>query len=772
MSDGSPIRSRTSWHRLSPYARNSTGNRGLRAEVHDPLWLLGRQWQVGEFAGEDAGSPVKVDFWYEHDEFERVDLAPGDPETPSREYDPTVDGPLETLVERETVTVGPAERPPDRETAAEAGRYFLTLLDELGYEVGGERVTAAEFPESLRLGPPDRPVDAGGRRFLSVAGDRTLDGHALYVRLVDDGNVLAADGWDDVVWDDVGLPTPTNGSVTDAYREAAKGFGDWYADLYDEPDPEAEDADDAWNGDRMEYEFRASTGTGDDETVYAADEYAGGTLDWDAFSVVRGASATLTPGESGDGSDDDGSEGGDDSTDDGRSEGEFDVPPDVDMDALTPGGLSLSDLLVTGEVDPDETIVPTKVTFPGMPSTRWWEFEDGEVNLNEMNAGPGELGKLLVTEHALLYGNDWFQIPIEAPIGSLTRITELTVTDTFGEVTRALPTPSATESGDADDAGDLSDELGEGPLAGASRRSGGWNVFMHTHLPNHDRPGVLLPPTLATHHESDPVERVVLARDEVANAAFGVEFVVEDAVGDALRWREFEPPTLDIAAVDPDDDVDEESIRLENPGEVPVAVGGWSIESDAGETYSFPSGAAVPPGASVTVHTGSGTDHGSDRYWDAGAPVWADANHVTLFDADGGPVDSAFVGSPVDAAMPRYHLVTDVPDNWFPLRMRRVDPTAVWEIPELRFELSRLLDPEPGIPEPSGKLLEPDLSLYDEELTRTGMEVTRTYQYARWVDGGVRLWTGRRAGPGLGEGQSGLRYDVVRPRSNDRRPEE
>ncbi len=36
--------------------------RGLSAEVGDPLWLLARQWQLGEFAGEDAASPVRVHF--------------------------------------------------------------------------------------------------------------------------------------------------------------------------------------------------------------------------------------------------------------------------------------------------------------------------------------------------------------------------------------------------------------------------------------------------------------------------------------------------------------------------------------------------------------------------------------------------------------------------------------------------------------------------------------------------------------------------------------
>ena len=39
--------------------RRRRGARGrATARVHDPLWLLARQWQVGEFQGEDAGTPV------------------------------------------------------------------------------------------------------------------------------------------------------------------------------------------------------------------------------------------------------------------------------------------------------------------------------------------------------------------------------------------------------------------------------------------------------------------------------------------------------------------------------------------------------------------------------------------------------------------------------------------------------------------------------------------------------------------------------------------
>src|SRR5687768_338439 len=52
------------WARLEPRVRPDSpdGNlsRAVKAAVHDPLWLLCRQWQLGEFQGEDAGSPVVV----------------------------------------------------------------------------------------------------------------------------------------------------------------------------------------------------------------------------------------------------------------------------------------------------------------------------------------------------------------------------------------------------------------------------------------------------------------------------------------------------------------------------------------------------------------------------------------------------------------------------------------------------------------------------------------------------------------------------------------
>ena len=48
----------TRWNRLEGRPRTHNFDRALRAEVRDALWMLSKQWQMGEFQGDDAGSPV------------------------------------------------------------------------------------------------------------------------------------------------------------------------------------------------------------------------------------------------------------------------------------------------------------------------------------------------------------------------------------------------------------------------------------------------------------------------------------------------------------------------------------------------------------------------------------------------------------------------------------------------------------------------------------------------------------------------------------------
>lgn len=66
-----------------------------------------------------------------------------------------------------------------------------------------------------------------------------------------------------------------------------------------------------------------------------------------------------------------------------------------------------------------------------------------------------------------------------------------------------------------------------------------------------------------------------------------------------------------------------------------------------------------------------------------------------------------------------------------------------------------------GIVQALGRILESNqnLSLFEEEVPREGIRVTRSFQFTRWIDGSSHLWVGRRKGVGRGEGSSGLQFD-------------
>lgn len=112
-----------------------------------------------------------------------------------------------------------------------------------------------------------------------------------------------------------------------------------------------------------------------------------------------------------------------------------------------------------------------------------------------------------------------------------------------------------------------------------------------------------------------------------------------------------------------------------------------------------------------------------------------------------------------------YHVATDVPGHWFPLVPEQL---ADGESVRLRLApLTRLADGTPTAVTPTGRLLAdaapggPGLWLHEEEVPRSGVQVIRTWQHARWHDGSRHLWPARRKLTGRGEGDSGLRFDEV-----------
>lgn len=478
----------TTWRRLEPRTRDETLAGTLAADLGDPLWLLGRQWQLGEFDGVDAGSPVSVDL--------SVELAPvtaygfGDDEGRHEAAYTDASPPLDVLAERERVSRSFDDPDRNRRDAAEAGTHFLRLLaaEGLAYDASDfENADALDsYPavDSLLLDVPDDDLDAEGERFATVVSGRVLDGDRLHY--VIEQAELGLSG---------PLPVPdeeveTADGYSDGYMNAITAFEEWYGDVYSEPGDDAgenatssnggTDSDgstdpdvDAWDPERLEYEFGVRIGPNTDHRGLGVESYEGGGLDWYDF------------------------------------EPRSDVPiPDIPDGSTVP---SVESTTIQTR--------PTPVTFGGMPARRWWAFEDGEVNVPNVDAGAEDLSRLLLAEYALVAGADWFRVPITVPVGTMLTVESLTVTDTFGRTTTVEHTAdAATSSGSDDDP---------------------WSLFEYAFQAGNDvERSLFIPPTVVDSIAGDPVEEVTFARDEGANVAWALEEAVEGPLGERLDRHE------------------------------------------------------------------------------------------------------------------------------------------------------------------------------------------------------------------------------------------
>lgn len=70
------------------------------------------------------------------------------------------------------------------------------------------------------------------------------------------------------------------------------------------------------------------------------------------------------------------------------------------------------------------------------------------------------------------------------------------------------------------------------------------------------------------------------------------------------------------------ENLDGETVTLTNDGSDTLDLSGWTVRDEADHVYRFPDGTTLAPGASLTLHTGSGEDGDGDYYWGQSRPVW------------------------------------------------------------------------------------------------------------------------------------------------------
>jgi hypothetical protein len=230
MSERSPraiLPSITSWTRIEPKPRDATLARGLQAQVRDAAWLLARQWQVGEFQGEDAGSPIAATIGVTNRTLSVY--RPGDDPTAAVALDTTL--PLEVLVEREAVTT-------KLRAAVQLGLFFERALAAAGQPVTIRDTFRTTFAIATKT-DADVTFDGGdGDVLRQLAMGRVVDGVQLY---------LAATGAP-------GVPPLPAAAADPAVAAVIAGFVSYRRALYNEP---AKDR--AWQPETLAYDFAVSS---------------------------------------------------------------------------------------------------------------------------------------------------------------------------------------------------------------------------------------------------------------------------------------------------------------------------------------------------------------------------------------------------------------------------------------------------------------------------------------------------------------------------------
>jgi hypothetical protein len=254
----------TLWNRLEGRPRTDNFERALAAEVRDPLWMLTRQWQFGEFRADDAGSPIFAKVRVATTLLTRYQGGSGAIE----EFDQTL--PLETKVERRPLVTDVGAQPVALDIRLSLGRRWLKMVAAIG-----GYAQAFVDKHGIRAPDPANRDDAAvcahpevWQQFKAVAG-RAMDGYRFYRYLKPGGGRHPYDGI----------------NVLDTHKPdldaAAKRFVSWCDDFFVVPG----DDGDAWHPPRLEYRFACAAPTPDGDKVYVADEYYSGHLDWHSVDI-------------------------------------------------------------------------------------------------------------------------------------------------------------------------------------------------------------------------------------------------------------------------------------------------------------------------------------------------------------------------------------------------------------------------------------------------------------------------------------------------------
>ena len=271
-----PPGSITSWTRLEPQCRNADMGRSVGARLFDPLWLMARQWQMGEFQAEDAGTPVQARVRATTAMLSRCHFGelPANTIVQPPRFNP-LRTPLEAVVERRPMRPRGPNDPSMLTLSVEAGLHFLHMLEQQPLTQNYRAPFIAKYALPPLPAAVAAATDEATRRFVQTMAGRAPDARRLAIafrrRWRGDcrGRSVLADR----------RRRPGRGAADGARLAGLVRFAVRRA---------ANPLDEAWDPARMEYALTVSARFSDDpfdQMNLSATEFDDGYLDWKSFDA-------------------------------------------------------------------------------------------------------------------------------------------------------------------------------------------------------------------------------------------------------------------------------------------------------------------------------------------------------------------------------------------------------------------------------------------------------------------------------------------------------
>jgi hypothetical protein len=525
---------------------------------------------------------------------------------------------------------------------AQAGQQLMRQLRAAGLTEAATQL-AADFPATIAR-PQDPVGDNAGFVWNVLLSGKAIDALTF-------ANALRPAIGNDAALDAFGSAHGVTSAQAAVFRTVARAWMQWLDALA--VNGERPGASPYWDAHRLEYAFSLQADGTQPLVRLDADEYTDGKVDWHTFT----------------------------------------------LSAARANALPTARQIV---VEPKRPPMPTMARYPGMPSDRYWEFEDGRVNFGMLGASKIDLARMAVIEYALVFGNDWFTLPITLPVNALYQVEKLEVRDNFGIVVK-IP-PATNTDGTQWTMYEMS--VNRSPLVPRARMT--------------DR--LFLCPAVSA-LEGPPLEHVLMMRDEMANMVWGIEKRVQGTSGEPLD-RKFESNRLST-----NQELRPPAGAVAVPGGAPLnyrlqtpVAANWIPFLPVKKAGATPLNWSIQLQRAVVTHfyqvTAARLNDNRNADYRAFIERVRNAPFVETT-PEQGSADNRLQGFMFH---PRGSLL-------------RLDPNTAVQSDYLRVE--------------------------EEEVPRDGIELTRAFNYARDAQGRGMLWIGRRKVTGRGEGASGLRFDVI-----------